>query len=148
MSSYSTVAEAIGYHPAASGEAQASKAADILSDAADLVRKYAPANASANASSEATSDYESRAAKCERRLFAALWDTGGGYISGTSISGATSDSFAGLDPVIRIVASVMGPYFVDPEAPAETASGSSYTLDVASSFPPAGFAWPDTLPRA
>lgn len=124
---YSTVAEAQAYHPAAGGADQAAKASDVLSDAADFVARLAPPPAE-----PPPADYQAKAARCERRVFAYLWDTGGGYITGSSISGAVSDSFAGIAGVREIVESVMGEY----AGGKQVVAGSSYTLGVVSTFPP------------
>lgn len=90
-----------------------------LKVAADLVQRLAPAPTTV------TADYTAKAARAERLLLGYLKATSGGVLSGKSLSGVTSKSFADAAGVRRIVAQSMGGYYT---------GGASSTVTVASSF--------------
>ena len=78
---------------------------DYAATAADLVQRWAPVP------DPEPADYPARAARAERLVLNYLMQTAGGVLTGKSISGVTSKSFASDAGVRSIVARTMGSYY-------------------------------------
>jgi hypothetical protein len=85
-----------------------------LKVAADEVARLAPAPDPAEVDAATIADYEARAARAERLLLNYLTQTSGGVVSGKSLSGVGSRSFASeaRRTVRGIVRGAMGGFYV------------------------------------
>lgn len=84
---------------------------DLLADAADQLQKYAPyvPRLDEEDGEAPPEDYRNRAARCERRLYRYMKESGN--LSGKTLSGVGSRSFKDMAEARRIVRDVMGPYY-------------------------------------